>query len=103
MSIAPVAPLPPAQSLLALPSPIAPVSAGHATMSFSQMIENGIDSVNAKVNAADRAVQSFVLDDSIPVHQVSFALEQARLSLEMMMQVRGRLVEGYQQIMQMQL
>jgi flagellar hook-basal body complex protein FliE len=34
---------------------------------------------------------------------VTFALEQARLSLELMLQVRSRLVEGYQQIMGMQL
>ena len=31
------------------------------------------------------------------------ALEQARLSLELMMQVRSRLLEGYQEIMRMQL
>jgi flagellar hook-basal body complex protein FliE len=71
--------------------------------SFSQMIEGGVDTVNTKVLAADSAVRSFILDDSIPVHQVSFALEQARLSLELMLQVRGRLVEGYQQLMNMQM
>jgi flagellar hook-basal body complex protein FliE len=103
MSIAPIAALPPVEGLLAGSSPLASISPGHASMSFSQMIQAGIDNVNAKVAAADQAVRSFVLDDSIPVHQVSFALEQARLSLELMTQVRGRLVEGYQQLMQMQL
>jgi len=103
MSIAPVSALAAVEGFLALPSFVGSPAAMHTPMSFSQMIETGIDAVNAKVEAADRTVRSFVLDDSIPVHQVSFALEQARLSLELMMQVRGRLVEGYQQLMQMQL
>ena len=71
--------------------------------SFADMLTTGIASVNDQVIAADRLATAFVLDDSIPVHQVTFALEQARLSLELMLQVRGRLVEGYQQLMNMQL
>ncbi len=71
--------------------------------SFSQMLLNGVDNVNQKLNAADQAATSFVLDDSVPLHQVTFALEQARLSLELMMQVRSRLVEGYQELSRMQL
>ena len=52
---------------------------------------------------ADAMAQAFVLNDSIPPHQVIFALEQSQLALQMMLQVRNRLVEGYQDIMRMQL
>jgi flagellar hook-basal body complex protein FliE len=34
---------------------------------------------------------------------VTFALEQARLSTELMMQVRARILDGFQEIMRMQL
>jgi len=78
-------------------------AAAPAGASFSQILLNGIDSVNNRVVNADAMVRAFALDDSIPVHQVTFALEQARLSLELMMQVRARLVEGYQRVMEMQL
>lgn len=71
--------------------------------SFSQLLMHGIDHVNRSVAHADAMVRAFALDDSIPVHQVTFALEEARLSLEMMMQVRGRLIEAYQHVMEMQL
>jgi flagellar hook-basal body complex protein FliE len=70
---------------------------------FAQVLLNGIDQVNQKTLDADAMVKAFVLDDSVPPHQVMFALEQSRLSLEMMLQVRNRLVEGYQDIMRMQL
>ena len=58
---------------------------------FSSLL-NGLEGVSAKINEADNMVRAFALDDSIPVHQVTFALEQARLSLEMMLQVRNRLL-----------
>ncbi|WP_431853068.1 flagellar hook-basal body complex protein FliE [Allosphingosinicella sp.] len=73
------------------------------TGSFSQMLLDGVDAVNQRVAGADSMVRAFTIDDSIPLHQVTFALEQARLSVELMMQVRARLVESYQRVMEMQL
>ena len=104
MSAAPVQPVAP----LALPDLLGVhghslAAAAPQGASFSQVLMNGVESVNRQVVNADAMVRAFALDDSIPVHQVTFALEQARLSLELMMQVRSRLVEGYQRIMEMQL
>jgi len=87
----------PAMSAVAVPT------AAHGTPSFAALIEHGIEDVDAKAKVADQAVRAFVLDDSVPVHQVSYALGQAQLSLELMLQIRGRMVEGYQQLMNMQL
>lgn len=78
-------------------------SAQTSGTSFSQMLLGGVDQVNRKVVDADAMVRAFALDDSIPLHQVTFALEQARLSVELMMQVRARLLEGYQELYRMQL
>ena len=52
---------------------------------------------------ADELVRQFALDDSVPVHQVTIALEEARLSIELATQVRTRLVETYRELMNMQL
>jgi flagellar hook-basal body complex protein FliE len=99
----------PVQAIAAIaPSQMLAAQAGaHAAApvgaSFSQILLNGVDTVNQRMVNADAMVRAFALDDSIPVHQVTFALEQARLSLELMMQVRARLVEGYQRMMEMQL
>ena len=70
--------------------------------SFSQILRAGIETTNTKIAEADNLVTAFTLDNDIPAHKVTFALEEARLSLELMVQVRNRLVEGYQQIMNMQ-
>ena len=71
--------------------------------SFGRMLVDGINGVSDKLSTADATARAFALDDSIPVHQVTYALEQARLSFELMLQVRSRLLEGYQQLMNMQL
>ncbi|HEY9219060.1 MAG TPA: flagellar hook-basal body complex protein FliE [Phenylobacterium sp.] len=71
--------------------------------SFADLFASGLQRVNADVEHADAMVRAFAVDDSIPLHQVTYALEQARLSVELMMNVRSRLLEGYQELMRMQL
>ena len=102
MSVAPVTPLA-APDLFGSAADLRPAMAGSANLSFSRLLHDGIENVSAKVAEADRLAKAFVLDDNIPIHQVTYAIEQARLSLELMMQIRSRLVEGYQQLMNMQL
>jgi flagellar hook-basal body complex protein FliE len=59
--------------------------------------------MEARITRADEMVKRFAVDDSVPVHQVTYALEEARLSIELAMQVRTRLVEAYRDLMNMQL
>lgn len=82
-------------------SPVAPAPA--ATTSFGNILSAGVNGVSAKIATADDLVKRFALDPTVPIHQVTYALEEARLSVELAMQVRGRLLEGYREIMNMQL
>lgn len=70
---------------------------------FADILTAGLKQVESKLSTADDLVRRFALDDSIPVHQVTFALEEARMSVELAMQVRGKLVDGYRELMNMQL
>lgn len=71
-------------------------------LSFTRLLTDGIEKTNAQLLEADRLTRAFALGEDIPVHQVTFALEQARLSFELMSQVRTRLIESYQEILRMQ-
>ena len=73
------------------------------SQSFGDMLAQGLDMVENKVTAANELAREFAINDSIPIHQVTIALEEARLAVELAMQVRTRLVEGYREIMNMQL
>ncbi len=70
---------------------------------FGAMVMAGLRGVDAKLASADALVRRFAVGDDVPLHQVTVALEQARLSVELTMQVRARLVEGYRELMNMQL
>ena len=91
----------PALETQALSAPLARPSA--PAVGFDKLLLDGIAKVDGKLQAADALATAFSVDDSIPPHQVMFALEDARLSFELMLQVRSRLVEGYQELMRMQL
>jgi flagellar hook-basal body complex protein FliE len=108
MTHPPVPPIGPAQGVDAL-APTAPSSAipGAGPVSgagaFANLLNEGIGNVEQKVTGAEQLATAFAVDDSVPLHQVTFALQQARLSLEFLLQVRNRLVEAYQQFAAMQL
>lgn len=70
---------------------------------FADLLVSGLQDVDQQVRAADTAVADFALGADLPPHQVVMALEQARMSLQFALQVRSRLVEGYQELMRMQL
>lgn len=79
------------------------VPAQASTAGFSDILASGIRHVEGKLATANELVQRFALDDSVPLHQVTYALEEARLSVELAMQVRTRLVESYRELMNMQI
>ena len=87
-------------SSFALTPPSLPAAGGS---SFADMLAHGVQAMENKVSAADNLVKQFAVDDSIPLHRVTYALEEARMAVELAMQVRGRLVETYRDLMNMQL
>ncbi|VWD47005.1 Flagellar hook-basal body complex protein FliE [Burkholderia contaminans] len=70
---------------------------------FADWLITGATRVDQTARLADDAVTRFALDGSVPPHQVMIALEDARMSLQLALQVRSRIVEGYQELMRMQL
>ena len=89
-------------SRLALTAPAAP-AAQAGQVGFGDILATGMRHVEGKLATANELVQRFALDDSVPLHQVTYALEEARLSVELAMQVRTRLVESYRELMNMQI
>ena len=57
------------------------------------MLSNGLTHVDQSVSNANAIVAAFAVDDGVPVHQVVIAVEQARMEVELAMQIRNRLLE----------
>lgn len=70
---------------------------------FSDMVAQGLERVNGQLLTSQTDLQRLAVGDVQNLHQVMIRLEESRLSFQLMMQVRGRLLEAYQDVMRMQL
>lgn len=69
---------------------------------FAEMIKTSIDSVNRKQVEADQAAAGLASGKSSNIHEVMIKMEEAEISLRLMVQMRNKVVEAYQEIMRMQ-
>lgn len=74
-----------------------------ANADFSRVLAEATQSLQARVEHADAMVRRFVVDESTPIHEVTIALEEARIAVELALQVRTRVVETYRDLANMQL
>lgn len=70
---------------------------------FAQWLDRAVGSVDRDVAASNQAVQNLALGQADSLHGVMLALENARESVALMVQVRNRLVEAYQDLLRMQI
>jgi flagellar hook-basal body complex protein FliE len=69
---------------------------------FTQLLKQAINSVNDTQGAANDLRTSYELGDSrVSLNQVMVAAQKSTISFEAMTQVRNRLVEAYQDVMNM--
>ena len=84
-----------------LPPEFAPKAAAPAT-GFATMVTQGIEAVNQQLMVSQTDLQALATGDAQNLHQIMMRLEESRLSFQLLMQVRGRLLEAYQDVMKMQ-
>lgn len=69
---------------------------------FAGLIKDGIDKVNQTQQEAGKLAEAFVTGDSdADLSEVMVSLQKAGLSFRAMTEVRNRLVNAYQEIMNM--
>lgn len=78
-------------------------SVGASGSSFSNLLHNAVQEVSAKQNAATAAVNGLMTGQNVSLHQAVIAMEEANISFQLMIEVRNKMLEGYQEIMRMQL
>lgn len=88
-------------SVLAGQATSVPTASGAAGgQTFGQMLEGAIGQVNnAQLHAADLRSR-FATGEPMDVHKVMIAGEEASVSLNMAVQVRNKITDGYTQLMQ---
>lgn len=90
------APLPKIGLPQVTPNPAAPADG------FGQMLDGLVGTVESKSAAAHAATRKVLLGDSDQLHQSVIAMQEASVAFSMMVEVRNKLVESYQELMRMQ-
>lgn len=70
---------------------------------FMNMLKSKLDKVNEKQIKAEETTNSFLKGEETDVHKVMLDSEEAKLSVELAVQIRNKLVEAYQELNRMQL
>ncbi len=71
--------------------------------SFGNVLGKLIQDVSAKQNAATAAVDGLQSGQPVPLHQAVIAMEEANVSFQLMVEVRNKLLDSYQELMRMQI
>ena len=77
------------------------ISSEAVAASFGQLVSEGISKVNGQLIGSQVDLQRLAMGDAQNLHQIMINLEESRVSFQLMMQVRSRLLEAYQDIMKM--
>jgi flagellar hook-basal body complex protein FliE len=78
-------------------------AAGPAAPGFAASLAAEIGKVNDKMQSADKQVQDLALGKANNLHDVMIALEETKLAFQLMVQIRTRALEAYQDILRMQI
>lgn len=70
---------------------------------FGEVFSLGLAQVNESLLANQTDLQRLATGDVQNLHQIMIRLEESRLSFQLMLQVRNRLLETYQDVMKMQI
>ncbi len=77
-------------------------TAATPTEGFGKVLDNLVAVVDGKQASAQDVTRQVLLGDSGQLHQSVIAMQEASVAFSMMVEVRNKLVDSYQELMRMQ-
>lgn len=78
-------------------------SVGGGGGSFQDLFGNLVSEVSNKQAAAGEMVNGLMSGKNVSLHQAMISMEEASISFQLMVEVRNKLLESYQELMRMQI
>ncbi|MEW5796536.1 MAG: flagellar hook-basal body complex protein FliE [Candidatus Zixiibacteriota bacterium] len=78
-------------------------SGGPDQPKFSDMVGDLLESVNQLQNESAEIQRAFLAGEEVELHQMMIKAEEAGISMDLLLEIRNRLVDGYNEIMKMPL
>jgi flagellar hook-basal body complex protein FliE len=92
----------PLQQLAEFESKLQKTGGDTKSVEFGQVLSEAIQDVDKAQRESNERIQQMLSGDIQDVHSAMIAVQKADLSFQMMMQVRNKLIDAYQEIMRMQ-
>ncbi len=85
-----------------MPGAAAPPVAPASGQGFGDLLTNLVDKVDGLQKTADASVTDVVSGKVTDVHQVAVKVQEAGVAFDLMLGVRNRLMDAYQELIKMQ-
>ena len=69
---------------------------------FGKWLVGGLERVNVDLLDTQSDIQRLAAGEPVELHRLMLRLEESRMGLQLVLQVRNRLLEAYQDVMRMQ-
>lgn len=79
-----------------------PAGAGAADLPFGRLVSEGLQTIDVQLKTNQTDLQQLALGEAPNLHEVMIRLEESRIAFQLMLQVRNRVLEAYQDVMKMQ-
>ncbi len=70
---------------------------------FQDILKENLDKVNQEQIEADNITNDFIAGKDVDIHEMVLSMEEAKMSLQLAIQVRNKVVEAVQELNRMQL
>lgn len=71
--------------------------------SFANLLNRAVNSVDQNIRASEQSVQDFAAGKTENVHDIMISMQRAQLSFQLMVEIRNKAIEAYQEISRMQI
>lgn len=83
--------------------PIRPETTEKQGNDFAGTLKNALGEVNKLQVQADEASKKLAAGAAEDIHQVMLSVEQAKMAMQLTVQIRNKMVEAYQEVSRMQI
>lgn len=84
-------------------TPAAASAAASRTSNFGELVMSGLETVSRQSAVASDKLANYAAGNPVSPHELMIAMEQARMSLQLTVEIRNRLVEAYQELSRLQI
>lgn len=70
---------------------------------FGTLLKSGVTTLSEQTDRASQLLSAYAVGEKVSPHELVMAMEQAKMSMQLAVEVRNRLVDAYQELTRLQI